>query len=85
MLAANDLTDAGGDPEPNIDPPYTYPTMIWRPFYAQQTPDADGKIEVRLHYNKVGYTIYDKPWISAASFDDLSFNSVRPTIGTAQQ
>jgi hypothetical protein len=27
---------------------------------------------VRLHYNKVGYVIYDKTWVSAASFDDLS-------------
>lgn len=72
VLATNDLTNSAGDPETNIDPPYTYPTDIWRPFYAQQTPDAEGKIEVRLHYNKVGYTIYDKTWISAASFDDLS-------------
>ncbi len=72
VLATNDLTDSAGNADPNIDPPYTYPTDIWRPFYAQQTPDANGRIEIRLHYNKVGYTIYDKPWISAASFDDLS-------------
>ena len=72
VLATNDLTDSAGDPEPDIDPPYTYPTTVWRPFFAQQTPDAEGKIEVRLHYNKVGYVTYDKPWISAASFDDLS-------------
>jgi hypothetical protein len=72
IIATNDLTDSAGDPETNIDPPYTYPTSIWRPFYAQQTPDANGKIEVRLHYNRVAYTIYDKTWISAASFDDLS-------------
>ncbi len=71
VIATNDLTDSNGDPETNIDPPYTYPTSIWRPFYAQQTPDANGKIEVRLHYNKVGYCIYDKTWTSAASFDDL--------------
>jgi len=72
VIATNNLTNSADDPEPNIDPPYTYPTIIWRPFYAQQTPDANGKIEVRLHYNKVGYTIYDKTWTSAASFDDLS-------------
>jgi hypothetical protein len=72
VLATNDLTDSSGNTETNIDPPYTYPTSIWRPFYAQQTPDANRRIEVRLHYNKVSYTIYDKTWISAASFDDCS-------------
>jgi hypothetical protein len=71
VIATNDLTNSAGDSDTDIDPPYTYPTTIWRPFFAQQTPDANGKIEVRLHYNKVGYTTYDKPWISAASFDDL--------------
>jgi hypothetical protein len=71
IIATNDLTNSDGDPETDIDPPYTYPTAIWRPFFAQQTPDANGRIEIRLHYNKVGYTTYDKPWISAASFDDL--------------
>jgi hypothetical protein len=59
-------------PDPNIDAPYTYPTGIWRKFTVEQTPDANGKIEVRLHYNKVGFTIYDKTWISAGSFDDIS-------------
>jgi hypothetical protein len=72
MIATNNLTDSDGNPEANIDPPYTYPTIIWRPFYAQQTPDANGKIEVRLHYNKVAYTIYDKTWSSAAAYDDCS-------------
>jgi hypothetical protein len=72
VLAVNDLTDSNGDPETNIDPPYTYPTGIWRPFYAQQMPDTNGKIEVRLHYNKVSFATYDKTWTSAASFDDLS-------------
>jgi hypothetical protein len=72
VLATNDLTDSNGEPEPNIDPPYTYPTYIWRAFFADQTPDAEGKIEIRLHYNKIAYTTYDKPWISAASFDDCS-------------
>ncbi len=72
ILATNDLTDSNGNTDTNIDPPYTYPTIIWRPFYAQQTPDFEGKIEVRLHYNKTAYTTYDKPWISAGSFDDCS-------------
>lgn len=72
MIATNDLTRADGTPDANIDPPYTYPTSIWRPFYAQQTPDTNGNIEVRLHYDKVGFAIYDKTWISAASFDDVS-------------
>ena len=72
VIATNNLTDSNGNPETDIDPPYTYPTIIWRPFYAQQTPDANGNIEVRLHYNKISYTIYDKTWSSAASFDDCS-------------
>jgi hypothetical protein len=72
VIATNNLTDSLGNSDANIDPPYTYPTIIWRPFYAQQTPDANGKIEVRLHYNKVAFAIYDKTWSSAASFDDLS-------------
>jgi len=66
MIATNNF-----DPDANIDYPYTYPTDIWREFFTQQTPDAQGRIEVRLHYNKVGMVIYDKTWISAASFDDL--------------
>jgi hypothetical protein len=72
VIATNDLTISDGSYDANIDPPYTYPTIVWRPFYAQQTPDFEGKIEVRLHYNKIAYTTYDKPWISAAAFDDCS-------------
>ena len=71
VIATNDLTD-GHDPETNIDAPYTYPTIIWRPFYAQQTPDASRKIEIRLHYYKVDFAIYDKTYTSAASYDDIS-------------
>ena len=74
VIATNDLTESDGTYNAAIDPPYTYPTIVWRPFFAQQTPDANGRIEVRLHYNKVGYVTYDKPWISAASFDDLSLS-----------
>ena len=72
LIATNDFTDSNGNSDTNIDAPYTYATGIWRPFYAQQTPDASGKIEVRVHYNKVGAAIYDKTWTSAAYFDDIS-------------
>jgi len=71
LIATNDFTDSGGNTDTNIDAPYTYATGIWRPFLTQQTPDADGRIEVRLHYNKVGYAIYDKTWTSAAYYDDI--------------
>jgi hypothetical protein len=72
MIATNNFTDSNGNTDTNIDAPYTYATGIWRPFYTQQTPDANGKIEVRVHYNKVAYAIYDKTWTSAAYFDDIS-------------
>ena len=62
---------AATDPDPDIDPPYTYPTDIWRDFTALQIPDANGKIEVRLHYNKISYVIYDKTWIMSGYFDDI--------------
>jgi hypothetical protein len=71
LLATNDLTKSDGTPDANIDAPYTYPTIVWRPFYTQQTPDTNGRIEVRLHYNKISFTTYDKTWTSAASFDDI--------------
>jgi hypothetical protein len=72
VIATNNLANSAGSPEPNIDPPYTYPTIVWRPFYATQTPDTNRTIEVRLHYNKIGFTTYEKPWSSAASYDDCS-------------
>jgi len=76
MIATNNFTDSIGNTDTNIDAPFTYATGIWRPFYAQQTPDADRKIEVRVHYNKIDFAIYDKTWTSAAEFDDiwLTFN-----------
>jgi hypothetical protein len=81
MVATNDFTDSAGASDTNIDNVYdptqlTYATIIWRPFYAQQTPDTNGRIEVRLHYNKMDFAIYDKTWTSAAYFDDiwLTFN-----------
>jgi len=77
MVATNDFTDSAGNSDANIDNVYEpfqliYPTSIWRPFYTQQTPDSSGKIEVRLHYDKVGYAIFDKTWLSAAYYDDIS-------------
>ena len=72
LIATNDFTDSNGNTDTNIDAPYTYATGIWRPFYTQQTPDANGRIEVRVHYNKVAFAIYDKTWTSAAYFDDIS-------------
>jgi hypothetical protein len=56
----------------NLDAPYTYPSSTWLQFTNQQTPAANGSIEIRLHYNKVGGAIYDKTWTSAAYFDDIS-------------
>ncbi len=72
LIATNDFTDSSGNTDTDIDAPFTYATGIWRPFYAQQTPDTNGRIEVRIHYNKVGAAIYDKTWISAAYYDDIS-------------
>ena len=67
MIATNDL-----DPDSNIDPPYTYPTDIWRVFYTKQKPDTNGTIEIRLHLNKVGFTTYDKLPVLNGYFDSLS-------------
>jgi hypothetical protein len=72
LIATNDFTDSNGNPDTNIDAPYTFATGIWRPFYTQQTPDTNRCIEVRLHYKKVGFAIYDKTWTSAAYYDDIS-------------
>ena len=71
MVATNDFYDSTGNSETNIDAPFTYATGVWRPFYAQQTPDANRRIEVRMHYNKIDFAIYDKTYTSAAYFDDL--------------
>jgi hypothetical protein len=75
VIATNNLTLSTGAADSNIDgPPYYYPTDVWRPFYAQQTPDANRKIEVRLHYQKVDFTTYSKAWIMSASFDNCVLN-----------
>jgi hypothetical protein len=72
IIATNDLTNSDGDPDTDIDPPYTYATYIWRPFFADQTPDASGKIEVRLHYQSTTFRTYDKMWQEATYFDDIT-------------
>ena len=71
LIATNDFYDSTGNSDTNIDAPFTYATGVWRPFYAQQKPDSNRKIEVRMHYNKLDFAIYDKTWTSAAYFDDL--------------
>jgi hypothetical protein len=76
ILATNGLMDINGTPEeelnpPHIDPPYIYTTLDWRGYEEVQTPDTNGRIEIRLHYYKVGFCAYDKLWISGACFDDV--------------
>lgn len=41
-------------------------------FSLTNTPDANGKIEVRLHLDKFGWCIYDKLPFCNAYFDDFS-------------
>jgi hypothetical protein len=56
----------------NLDPPYTYPNDTWLTFTNQQTPDTSGNIEVRLHYNMVGYVDFDKCMEMSGMFDLVS-------------
>jgi hypothetical protein len=56
----------------NLDPPYTYPNNTWLTFTNQQTPDANRKIEIRLHYNQVGYNEFDKCMEMSGMFDLIS-------------
>ncbi len=63
---------------PPSGPPAGFPDCLiyacgdWSEYSVQQTPDANRKIEVRLHYYKVDFATYDKTWTSAASYDDIS-------------
>jgi hypothetical protein len=41
-------------------------------FSGKQTPDAGGKIEVRLHYQPLTFRTYDKMWQEAIYFDDIT-------------
>ena len=45
---------------------------IFEEFTAKQTPDASGKIEVRLHYHSLTFRTYDKMWQEATYFDDIT-------------
>jgi hypothetical protein len=64
----------------NAAPVYPgYPDLIYyatdsasATYAVQQKPDASGKIEVRLHYDKVGGVIYDKNWIMHADFGTIT-------------
>lgn len=49
-----------------------YATGTSAEYRVQQKPDASGKIEVRLHYNKVGQVIYDKCWEMHGVFSAVS-------------
>jgi hypothetical protein len=45
---------------------------IFEEYSEKQTPDANGKIEVRLHYWATTFRIYDKLWSEATYFDDIT-------------
>jgi hypothetical protein len=47
-------------------------TPVFEEFMAKQTPDVNGKIEVRLHYHALTFRTYDKMWQEATYFDDIS-------------
>ncbi len=49
-----------------------YATGSSSEYRVQQTPDARGKLEVRLHYNKVNQVIYDKCWLMHGVFGPIS-------------
>jgi hypothetical protein len=56
----------------NLDAPYTYPNTSWLQFTNQQTPAADGTIEIRLHLNKPSFCLFDKLELLNGYFDDIS-------------
>jgi hypothetical protein len=45
---------------------------IFEGYSEIQTPDASGKIEVRLHYWAQTFRTYDKMWQEATYFDDIT-------------
>ena len=49
---------------------YATDTIGW--YTVKQTPDAEGKIEVRLHLDKLGWTTYDKYTVLNGYFDTVS-------------
>jgi hypothetical protein len=56
----------------NLDAPYTYPSTSWLQFTNQQTPAANGTIEIRLHLNKISWCLSDKLIVMNGYFDDVS-------------
>lgn len=56
----------------NLDAPYTYPNQDWLTFTNRQTPDTNGKIEIRLNHKCVGYVEFDKCMQMSGYFDAIS-------------
>jgi len=56
----------------NLDAPYTYPNQDWLTFTNRQTPDTNGKIEIRLHHECLGYVEFDKCMQMSGYFDAIS-------------
>jgi hypothetical protein len=44
---------------------------VFEDFLAKQTPDSNGKIEVRLHFWALQFRTYDKMWQEATYFDNI--------------
>src|ERR1043165_3401504 len=55
----------------NLDAPYIYPNLSWLLFSNPQPPAADGTIEIRLHYFKCGWVLWDKLELMGGYFDDI--------------
>jgi len=58
--------------DPLPDYPGAYPSTTWLQFTNQQTPDANGEIEIRLHLHKPGIVIWDKLEKESGYFDDIA-------------
>jgi hypothetical protein len=62
----------------NPTPVYTnadcaiYAIVDWTTYSTKQKPDTNGRIEIRLHYNMVGYVEWDKLWLMGGYFDSIS-------------
>lgn len=47
---------------------------VFENFVVKQTPDASGKVEVRLHFSVNLFRTYDKMWQEATYFDNIYLN-----------
>jgi hypothetical protein len=56
-------------PDAPIDPDNA---PSWDQFTIQQKPDADGKIEIRLHFDKYDWATYGKNVVINGYFDEFS-------------